>query len=212
MFKSNKAFTLAEVLITLGIIGIVAEITIPSLYNSFQEQNYKVSYKKAYSVVSQALLRAQADYALKSPTGYYDTQILDNFKTIMSYIKTQKTCYDGVNNSGCWYRPGETFNSTSYGNGWPALYDLAVVDASGMDWASYAQGFSATVFVDTNGFKSPNQFGKDRFVFNFFDQNNSTISGLPVKVLPVGDNDYYACLSNKCASQSNYYGTSWLYN
>ena len=48
-------FTLAEVLITLGIIGVVAAMTMPTLMNSTQGAQYKAAYKKALSAISQAV-------------------------------------------------------------------------------------------------------------------------------------------------------------
>ena len=53
--KKRKAFTLAEVLITLGIIGVVAAMTIPTLMNSTDDQQNKVAYKKAMSIRERAL-------------------------------------------------------------------------------------------------------------------------------------------------------------
>ena len=49
-------FTLAEVLITLGIIGVVAAMTMPTLMNSTQGAQYKAAYKKALSALSQAVV------------------------------------------------------------------------------------------------------------------------------------------------------------
>ena len=59
-------FTLAEVLITLGIIGVVAAMTMPTLINSTQGAQYKTAYKKALSVLSQAVVMniALEDYDL----------------------------------------------------------------------------------------------------------------------------------------------------
>ena len=51
----KNAFTLAEVLITLGIIGVVAAMTMPTLMNSTQGAQYKAAYKKALSALSQAV-------------------------------------------------------------------------------------------------------------------------------------------------------------
>ncbi len=61
-----KGFTLAEVLITLGIIGVVAAMTMPTLINSTQGAQYKTAYKKALSVMSQAVVMniALEDYDL----------------------------------------------------------------------------------------------------------------------------------------------------
>lgn len=51
----KKAFTLAEVLITLGIIGVVAAITMPVLINKYQEIVTVTKVKKFYSLMSQAI-------------------------------------------------------------------------------------------------------------------------------------------------------------
>ena len=54
----KKAFTLAEVLITLGIIGIVAAMTLPSLIANYQKKVTVNRLKQAYSMINQALLLA----------------------------------------------------------------------------------------------------------------------------------------------------------
>ena len=63
---TKNAFTLAEVLITLGIIGVVAAMTMPTLLNSTQGAQYRTAYKKALSVLSQAVVMNVAldDYDL----------------------------------------------------------------------------------------------------------------------------------------------------
>ena len=65
-----RGFTLAEVLITLGIIGVVAAMTMPTLINSTQGAQYKTAYKKALSVMSQAVVMniALDDYDLSQTT------------------------------------------------------------------------------------------------------------------------------------------------
>lgn len=60
--NQKNAFTLAEVLITLGIIGVVAAMTMPTLLNSTQGIQYKTAFKKSLSVISQA---AVVNYALE---------------------------------------------------------------------------------------------------------------------------------------------------
>ena len=51
----KQGFTLAEVLITLGIIGVVAAMTMPTLINQTQGAQYKAAYKKALSAISQGV-------------------------------------------------------------------------------------------------------------------------------------------------------------
>lgn len=59
--RRHKAFTLAEVLITLGIIGVVASLTIPTLYNNFQKQATITKLKNAYTTLYQAIRLSEID-------------------------------------------------------------------------------------------------------------------------------------------------------
>ncbi|MCM1339514.1 MAG: type II secretion system GspH family protein [Muribaculaceae bacterium] len=58
----KRAFTLAETLITLGIIGIVAAMTVPVLISNTNGAKYRSQLKKTYSTLNQAGLLAQAQY------------------------------------------------------------------------------------------------------------------------------------------------------
>ena len=63
----KKGFTLAEVLITLAIIGIVAALTIPSVISNYQQQEFKTGLKKAVSVLNEAI---QTNIAQDGETPY----------------------------------------------------------------------------------------------------------------------------------------------
>lgn len=166
---NRKAFTLAEVLIVLGIIGIVAELTIPDLYANFQEQVYKTAYKKAYSVASQAWLSAYSKGNLELCVLWGDdsshTCNIDDFKAFKAEFKVIKDC--GTNTANCWDMSGQ---QTWGNNAYPRQGGEAFVDNSGMVWAKsagldYTYPPAGEVFVDTNGSKGPNKFGKDRAIF-----------------------------------------------
>ena len=66
----KTAFTLAEVLITLGIIGVVAAMTMPTLLAKYQEKVTVTRLKKVYSILSQAYLRAQEEYGTVDNWGF----------------------------------------------------------------------------------------------------------------------------------------------
>lgn len=66
MKKFQKAFTLAEVLITLGIIGIVAAMTLPVLIQKNNNRVVETRLMKFYSAINQAVKMAEADYGEKS--------------------------------------------------------------------------------------------------------------------------------------------------
>ncbi len=60
--RKRTAFTLAEVLITLGIIGVVASMTLPSLIQSYKERVTVTKVQKAYSILNQAFKRISEEY------------------------------------------------------------------------------------------------------------------------------------------------------
>ena len=58
---NKKAFTLAEVLITLGIIGVVAALTMPVLIANYKNKVFITKTKKVYSNIQNAIIMAQQD-------------------------------------------------------------------------------------------------------------------------------------------------------
>lgn len=203
--KKFKAFTLAEVLVTLGVIGVVAAVTIPSLMKKWQDLQYKSAYKKAYSVANQALKQAELDNSLIVYDASNDSAyaIWDALKT---KFKIAKDCNNN-NNDQCWDVNGEQAK-----NGNPTASSEGFVDSSGMSWAmrcSRLSGSACTniLYVDTNGFKPPNKFGKDRWGLDYrLDHFNVPIEISPYYMydLPSGGN-LNLCPTGPC----NYY--SWLY-
>ena len=81
----KKGFTLAEILITLAIIGIVAALTIPSVISNAQQQEFKTGLKKAVTVLNQAIT---TNLALDGDTPYTTKDKLGDFLARhMSVIK-----------------------------------------------------------------------------------------------------------------------------
>lgn len=73
------AFTLAEVLITLGIIGVVASLTLPALTQSYSTKIVETRLQKFYSMINQAVVRAEADYGDRQ-YWYQDTNSIEKDK------------------------------------------------------------------------------------------------------------------------------------
>ena len=106
LLLKKAAFTLAEVLITLGIIGVVAALTLPSLIQNYHEKQRVTQLKKAYSVMQNAFLMAQEEYGDVTDWGLTITNtgekdddgndILDNSGTenvmniLMKYVEKSK--------------------------------------------------------------------------------------------------------------------------
>ncbi len=92
----KKAFTLAEVLITLGIIGIVAAMTLPSLIEKHQKKVMVSRVKKIYTTVSQAMLRSYSENGEFSEWDLGTEYTKDNLKRVVNryfvpYFKILRT-------------------------------------------------------------------------------------------------------------------------
>lgn len=208
--SSQKAFTLAEVLITLGILGILAAMTIGILQN-ITDNGFKVAYKKAYSDMSQAFEQALQEQSLTPRLQDNDDDATASEWTIMKQsFKVNKDCTLSQLND-CWAGGdklwGNTLPNTTHSN--------SFVDASGRSWAEYSS-YQNIYLVDTNGFKLPNQFGKDRWIFDLENSNGRVTSGLPTRVKIFYHGDLLSSsdstqLAKWCQYPPCYY-YSWLYN
>lgn len=68
--SKNHAFTLAEILTTLGIIGVLAALTIPELITNYKAKKFRSQFLKSYSTVQQVFKQMEADEVSLDPTTY----------------------------------------------------------------------------------------------------------------------------------------------
>lgn len=155
MRKRFFGFTLAEVLITLGIIGVIAEMTIPTLMNNVGEQANHVAWKKAYSVFAQSFLSLQSDGGAEwTPS---TTVMRDSFEP---YFKTLKKC--DVSGDDCWHSGATIKNITSTATMPDYSSFPGIITTDGMKIIFYSSNITAGwVMIDVNGDKKPNVLGKD---------------------------------------------------
>ncbi len=169
----KKAFTLAEVLITLGIIGVVAAMTMPTLIQNQQKRSLEVATQKFYSMMSQAVKQYMADYGVddlrNSPLVIYDNEYegdraqkaCEGF--VQKYLKVVKVCEDGCFADTYTKQNGEVSWSIGSGVNIPinrgkfVLADGAVLDVL---YGSESWG-PIGLYVDINGKKGPNKIGYD---------------------------------------------------
>ena len=176
--KQRAAFTLAEVLITLGIIGVVAAMTMPSLIANYQKKQTVAQLKRVYSILSQALERSVLD---NGPVETWDwdgefivTMTPKSFaeKHILAYI-------NGVNKLSVepdlWKTLKGTVDTGGSALGSRPQYELSdgtLLNFSRNYAAPSEQGnrhkTSLQITVDLNGYSGPNQFGRDVFMFAIF--------------------------------------------
>ena len=177
----KKAFTLAEVLITLGIIGVVAALTLPSVVQNYQKRSLEVATQKFYSVMSQAIKQYMADEGVddlrqSSLIGYNDDSdeviTAKNDEFFKKYLKAQ-ICEDGCFADNYKTQTGETSYAIGksadgyYIKGRYLLPDGMVVYASGYGalGGDYTPGY---IYVDINGRKGPNKIGYDLWGMTIF--------------------------------------------
>lgn len=114
MFKGSKnAFTLAEVLITLGIIGVVAAMTMPTLLTNTQQQQFRAQLKKSMTVLSQAasVNLAIDDYdASTALTGAAGTGTTTQGSLYALYKNRTNVTSTGTTSIGAWKKPTTGLN------------------------------------------------------------------------------------------------------
>lgn len=177
------AFTLAEVLITLGVIGVVAAMTIPTLMNNINDLDTKTRLKKVYSVLSQAAMQATTDNGgtFANLWSYnYDNVALKN--VMVRYLKVTKDCggtsgsVESTNSpitNGCWVT--RTAMDKTDITGFDGYAGAVLADGTMMIFRAHEPDCTVSgvadvcgwVLADINGSKSPNKQGKDTFWFYF---------------------------------------------
>ncbi len=134
----KNAFTLAEVLITLGIIGVVAAMTMPTLMNSTQGAQYKAAYKKALSALSQAVTLNVALDEWNFADADNSTYVLkDMFESRMNVVRS--AC-----KTGC----AETSNAITDAKGNPYKVSVGSGALQGMTAGTIAEGNTTLFFND----------------------------------------------------------------
>lgn len=196
--KSRRvvAFTLAEVLIVLGIVGIIAELTIPNLIQNANDQSTIAMLKEDMSILQQAIKAAEPNDGRICdwwPGGAsWDTDTINNNASniFSKYLKVIKNCGTGT---GCFSPNGYKPLSSSVAalpSGYSAIdtqttflkmilangSSVAFIPAQSFDGTIYQlNGF--TIYIDINGLKGPNRWGYDMFrlyVFSYFNDINQS--------------------------------------
>lgn len=218
-------FTLAEVVIVIGIIGVVAEMTIPTLTSDIKTITTVVALKKAYSTLSQAFTTAVQENGTPDSWGLVakgdSNGALNILKNLSPYLQVIKNCGTG---KGCF--PTGSYNLLT-GAPWDDIdggLDIAkaqLADGSSLYVYSWGncdaamgtspifQNVCGSFNIDVNGFKKPNQLGVD--IFDFY----ITKTG----IVPIGTQQELglgSAFENSCKIKTSGSGrgcTAWvLYN
>ncbi len=185
----KAAFTLAEVLITLGIIGVVAAMTIPTLISNYQRKVLAAQFKKSYAVASQIVLRSKFELGTGTfgqyCTNYTSGKYLNKDICLQTIYKVMfpKKSSTNYNNVDLVRSDISSFNNKQTGlssddlggMGYPVLYTNIMPDGTYMN--VNINEFYINFGIDINGAKGPNKLGWDVFLFRV-DNKNDSLAGI----------------------------------
>ena len=161
---NKKGFTLAEILITIGVIGVVAAITIPTLIKNYQKLVMVHRLKMAYTIFSQAVQMSIEENGDPSSWTVYSETFLSTY--INPYLKSSSEI-----------KPYYIYTLSSLKSG-KNIYTQLLFHSNktktfqlnnGISYSFTTQpnwgGPSYRIYVDLNGSQEPNILGKDVFAF-----------------------------------------------
>lgn len=215
--QRHVGFTIAEILIVLGIIGIIAEMTIPSLISDFQDKAAVVALKHEISILQQAISLAVLDEGnIENWYSGTDASVaVSAVNAILSkYLKTVQNCHEDVASacvpSGGYKKfnpsmPTADFNTAGYSK-------INLIDGSSLYFSVNLDGttiMNIVFIVDVNGLQGPNRIAYDTFDFNIYSNQYASTYGYRSQVLiPAGNMG--GPLSSGCnQSGSGMLGIGW---
>lgn len=202
----NKAFTLAEILITLGVIGIVAAITIPSLSHTLYEERTVTLLKETQSIMAQAVRAAEEEEGEVSGWGlsynYSEKDAKFIAEKLLNHIKVAQDCSTYDPQGIC--MPNITYKYLNGDSNWGSYatsrsyYKIKLNNGVGILWRSgnsneAQNGLYIDFIMDVNGKTPPNVIGQDVFEL-YYEKSSVRAAGAP---------GYHA--SNQCSKN----GTGW---
>ncbi len=161
-------FTLAEVLITLGIIGVVATITMLTLIKNYQKHETVNRLKQTYNIIYNAVRMSETENGLletweipytssTSANDCYNKGKIFFEQYLKPYIKTVKDC----TTSECWVGSYTRTNGEVVNLENNKRYNIIL--ANGTVIGFEPKGTFVHLYIDLNGKKAPNKYGRDFF-------------------------------------------------
>ena len=181
--KRRFAFTLAEVLVTLGIIGVVAVLTVPNVISSYQKKLYVTQLQKGYAQLQQAFSLAMANDEVDDMR---DTTLIGTIPDCIStghdiesfvfelkkYMKISRYCAptNDPENDPCFSAEYKNFLGVTPDSEFRRHGRLKIFTPSGITYSFFGLCgqsdyglFAGSVEIDVNGDKKPNRLGYDLF-------------------------------------------------
>ncbi|GBF23536.1 pilin subunit PilA [Candidatus Gastranaerophilus sp. (ex Termes propinquus)] len=208
----KKGFTLAEVLITLAVVGIVAASTIPAVVTKLTRQEFVTKLQKAHNTLVNTVKASEKEqgpiqhwnWIPSGSTGGLTSEAFFNtyFKP---HLDIMADCGVATGETACFVTHGDykSLSNNALVAGWAgapanALSSSASYKFTTSDGISYAfvkttqsNATWSLVYVDVNGKKKPNQLGRDLFIFFIWHEaSDEARGGNPIRgVKPAGAYD-----------------------
>lgn len=228
--KRSSGFTLAEVLITLGVLGIVASWTLPSLVKNYQNAQYVTGLKRAVSALQQGFKNYMSEQGTSQlgdtllfngneAFGEANRQnIMDAF--VKKYFKVMTTetnahwhespefDYDIIALGPVAFDPGGNFGDYTYkfrtidGISYGIMLEESCNSQSNS--INNIKAFCGSIMIDINGNKKPNKYGRDIFFFIMI-QDGSLIPGYGTRYAQFRDGTENIINSNNYWQKNNAY-------
>ena len=180
--SSYNAFTLAEILITLGIIGVVAAMTIPNIISTYKAARLRSQFLKSYSTIQQAFRQMRADDI--------STDFSDYVSNSGSLYSVLKSYFSGVHDCGHYLNTSSALPCAGAYPTYKTLDGKNTVYRNWFDDGQFVLSDSTLIFIenpnmesshvyiliDLNGYaRMPNRLGYDLFVLQFVNQELVTM-------------------------------------
>ncbi len=207
----NKAFTLAEVLITLGIIGVVAGMTIPNLITAHKKHVIETKLERAVSVVNQTIKMSESENG-EMETWDKNLTYKEFINTYFSpYMKIMLFCED---TNSCGFKGVQwQYLNGSYGS-YASPFANERIPFITPDGILFAFGYQSKntvvstdndkiIIIDINGSQKPNVFGQDVFFLYRIEEADS--------IIPYGADKEDKTIKNDCSKKgTGMYCAAWI--
>lgn len=185
--KGIRAFTLVELLLVIVIIAVIAVLTIPNFIKNVDNQKSEIVWNKAYAMMEQSFRLNMTEQGKgfsecnNSNTTYQINCIKNKF---ISKLAIFKDCPVGTIVGNCWYGRGNeqlrstngttSFNSafvSNYGAGFITIDGVLILIAASSTPKNCSDYTApcATITVDTNNNKTPNEYTSDMYQAEIYD-------------------------------------------
>jgi prepilin-type N-terminal cleavage/methylation domain-containing protein len=218
--RKKAAFTLAEVLITLGIIGVVAAMAIPTIAHKLRNKVLKSQFKNTYALATQAIKRMQADmgvtgvgsYCTYYNSGYVNTtECQDAFQKVFNTSPVQSNNYYSKaitrKNISVFHSKDILAAPTSTSCTMPLFRQYALANGAYIGYTISCGGF--WIGIDINGAAKPNRLGYDVFLYYISPTDDKLEGSIPLNISDKDLEDYKNKLDASNSSSKEYYYNSY---